>query len=158
ESVTASLLHVARTTSADDGFVVHFRTRGGAAGVMQSTPADRGPMLIETRVVGSRGTPWIEGLGDTRRGAGDDGAGGLPVPDDLRTADPSAPPAALLTTTYERMIGHGLDLGPYTRLAEHFRARIEGSPAPPGPPPATFTDGVADMRVLDAMRRSAAEG
>jgi predicted dehydrogenase len=55
------------------------------------------------------------------------------------------------------MIGHGLDLGPYTRLAEHFRARIEGTPPPPGPQPATFADGVADMRVLDALRRSAAE-
>ena len=55
------------------------------------------------------------------------------------------------------MIGHGLDLGPYTRLAEHFRARIEGTEPPPGPRPATFADGVADMAVLDAMRTSAAE-
>jgi predicted dehydrogenase len=55
------------------------------------------------------------------------------------------------------MIGHGLDLGPYTRLAEHFRARIERTVAPPSPPPATFVDGVADMTVLDAMRRSAGE-
>ena len=158
ESVTASLVHVARATGADDGFVVHFRTRSGAAGILQSTPADRGPFLVETRVVGSRGTAWIEGLGDTVRVADGDGARTLAIPDDLRTAAPSAPPAALLTTTYERMIGHGLDLGPYTRLAEHFRARIEGTPPPPGPQPATFLDGVADMLVLDAMRRSAAEG
>jgi len=56
------------------------------------------------------------------------------------------------------MIGHGLDLGPFTRLAEHFRCRIEGVTPPPGPRPATFVDGVADMLVLDAIRRSAAEG
>ena len=56
------------------------------------------------------------------------------------------------------MIGHGLDLGPFTRLAEHFRARIEGAAPPAGPRPATFADGVADMVVLDAMRRSVAEG
>jgi predicted dehydrogenase len=56
------------------------------------------------------------------------------------------------------MIGHGLDLGAYTRLAEHFRTRITGAAAPPGPEPATFADGVADMVVLDAMRRSAREG
>lgn len=54
------------------------------------------------------------------------------------------------------MTGHGLDLGPYTRLAEHFRARIEASAPPDGPAPATFADGVADMVVLDACRRSAA--
>jgi predicted dehydrogenase len=55
------------------------------------------------------------------------------------------------------MTGHGLDLGPYTRLAEHFHARITGAPPPSGPAPATFADGVADMVVLDAMRRSAHE-
>ena len=60
-------------------------------------------------------------------------------------------------TAYDRMIAHGLDLGPYTRLAEHFRARIERTAAPPAPQPATFADGVADMTVLDAMRRSAGE-
>lgn len=54
------------------------------------------------------------------------------------------------------MTGHGLDLGPYTRLAEHFRARIEGTEPPPGPSPADFADGVADMRILDAVRRAAA--
>ena len=32
----------ARPTTADDGFVVHFRLASGAAGVMQSTAADRG--------------------------------------------------------------------------------------------------------------------
>ena len=56
------------------------------------------------------------------------------------------------------MIGHGLDLGPYTRLAEHFLARITGVQAPAGPSPATFLDGVADMAVLDAIRRSASSG
>jgi len=156
-SVTASVVHLARTGSADDGFVVHFRLASGVAGVMQSTAADRGPMLIETRVVGTHGTAWIDGLGDAVWVADAGGARRLPVPDDLRTPAPVAPPAALLTTTYEQMIGHGLDLGPYTRLAEHFRARIVGATPPGGPTPATFADGVADMVVLDAMRRSVDE-
>jgi len=156
-SVTASVVHLARTGTADDGFVVHFRLASGLAGVMQSTAADRGPMLIETRVVGTRGTAWIDGLGDAVWIADRDGARRLPVADDLRTAPPAAPAAELLTTTYEQMIGHGLDLGPYTRLAEHFRARIVGADSPPGPRPATFADGVADMMVLDAMRRSVAD-
>lgn len=156
ESVSASLVRIARVTSADDGFVVHFRMRSGAAGVTQSTPSDRGPFLVETRVVGTHGTAWIEGLGETVRVADASGTRQIAVPDDLRTAAPSAPPRELLTTTYEKMTGHGLDLGPFTRLAEHFRARIEGTEPPPGPSPATFADGVADMLVLDAIRRSAA--
>jgi predicted dehydrogenase len=156
--VTASLLHLARATTADDGFVVHFRLKSGVAGVMQSTAADRGPFLIETRVVGTRGTAWIDGLGDAVWVADARGTRRLGIPDELRTA-PTRPaaPRALLTTTYEQMIGHGLDLGPYTRLAEHFRARIERTAPPPGPAPATFADGVADMAVLDAMRRSTSE-
>jgi predicted dehydrogenase len=76
----------------------------------------------------------------------------------VRTPPPAPLPAGVLETTYERMIGHGLDLGAYTRLAEHFRARIEGTTPPPGPAPATFEDGVAEMAALDAMRLSAASG
>jgi predicted dehydrogenase len=155
--VTASLVRLARTTTADDGFVVHFRLRSGVAGVMQSTAADRGGFVIETRVIGTRGTAWIDGLGAEVWLADGDGTRQLPIDEDLRTPPASAPPRSLLTSTYEQMIGHGLDLGPYTRLAEHFRARITGSEPPRGPAPATFADGVADMAVLDAMRRSAAE-
>ena len=157
EAVTASLVSIARPTTVDDGFVVHFRMQSGAAGVMQSTAADRGPFLIETRVVGTRGTAWIENVGDAVWVADAAGTRRLTVPDDLRTPPAAAPPRELLTTTYEQMIGHGLDLGPYTRLAEHFHARIVGAVAPPGPRPASFADGVADMAVLDAMRRSVAQ-
>ncbi len=159
ESVTASVVNLAdRSTTADDGFVVHFRLHSGVSGVMQSTAADRGRMLVETRVIGSTGSAWIDGVGDAVHVADAHGTRRLPVPDDLRTAPPAAPPAHVLETTYEQMVGHGLDLGPYTRLAEHFLARITDAPPPPGPDPATFADGVADMAVLDAMRRSAAQG
>jgi predicted dehydrogenase len=158
ESVFASLLHVTdRGVTADDGFVVHFRLRSGAAGVMQSTPSDRGPMFIETRVVGSSGTAWIDGLGDAVYIADADGSLRLAIPDELRTAPGEAPPRSTLETTYEQMIGHGLDLGAYTRLAEHFRARITDSARPPGPLPATFADGLAGTAALEAMRRSAVE-
>jgi predicted dehydrogenase len=158
-SVSVSVVNVAdRATTADDGFVAHFVLRSGVAGVMQSTAADRGPMLVETRVVGTSGAAWIEGLGERVCVADDHGAHVLPIPDDLRTAPASAPPTEALETDYERMIGHGLDLGASTRLAEHFLARVTGAPGPPGPAPATFADGVAGMRVLDAMRRSARAG
>jgi predicted dehydrogenase len=55
------------------------------------------------------------------------------------------------------MISHGMDLGPYTRLARELRLRMEGRTPSPGPSPGTFVDGVKDMLVLDAIRRSAAE-
>jgi predicted dehydrogenase len=158
DSVFVSLLRITdRGVTADDGFIVHFRLRSGATGVMQSTPSDRGPMLVETRVVGSHGSAWIDGLGDAVYVADAGGSRRLAVPDELRTAPAAAPPPATLETTYEQMIGHGLDLGAYTRLAEHFRARITNSNPPPGPLPATFADGVAGTAVLEAMRRSAAE-
>jgi predicted dehydrogenase len=158
ERVFTSLLHITdRGSTADDGFVAHFALRSGAVGVMQSTPSDRGPMFLETRVVGSTGTAWIDGLGDAVYVADTGGSRRLAVPNELRTAPAEAPPASALETTYEKMIGHGLDLGAYTRLAEHFRARVAGSAPPPGPLPASFADGVADTAALEAMRESAAE-
>jgi predicted dehydrogenase len=45
-------------------------------------------------------------------------------------------------------------MAPYTRLCETFRALIEGGSVPDDPRPATFADGLAGMRVLDAIRRS----
>lgn len=157
--VSASVVHVVdRPMTADDGFVVHFRTRSGAAGTMQSTAADRGPMLIETRVTGSLGTAWIDGLGATVQLADRDGTRALPVAEHLLAGRPPPLPDGVLRTTYDRMIAHGLDLAPYTRLAEAFARRIRGRPDGDGPVPATFADGVAAMEVLDAIRASAPTG
>jgi predicted dehydrogenase len=160
DGVAASLLHVSGRGSADDGFVVHFRMRSGAAGVLQSTAADRGPMLVETRVVGSEGSAWIEGLGSTVRLADGSGTREVPVAGDLQVAppEPEPLPAGVLHTAYDRMIAHGLDLPPYTRLATTFRELILGRPVPDEPRPATFADGVAAMAVLDAIRTSAGTG
>lgn len=157
--VSASLLHVAeRAMTAEDGFVVHFRTRAGAAGTMQSTAADWGPLLIETRVTGSAGTAWIDGVGAKVMVADADGTRPVPVAEHLRGERPPPLPEGVLHTAYDRMIAHGLDLAPYTRLASVFRQRILGRPDPEGPAPATFADGVAAMEVLDAIRPSAPTG
>ena len=158
EAVSASLPHVANTAmTAEDAFVVHFRMRSGAVGTLQSTAGDWGPPVVITRVTGSAGTAWIEGVGSTVKVADRSGARSLPVPHELSFPPPPPLPAGLVTTAYERMIAHGMDFGPYTRLAEVFRARIEGRPDPSGPQPATFVDGVRNMAVVDAVRRSAAE-
>jgi predicted dehydrogenase len=159
--VSASLCHLNEgALRAEDGFVIHLRTRSGAVGVLQSTAADWGPMLIETRVSGTTGTAWIDGVGAAVWVADQDGTRLVEPAEDLPVAPlrPERLPPGAVATTYDRMIAHGLDLAPYTRLAEIFRARIVGEPPPPGPAAATFHDGVAGMAVLDAIRASAADG
>ncbi|MDQ1460393.1 MAG: hypothetical protein QOI08_1877, partial [Actinomycetota bacterium] len=74
----------------------------------------------------------------------------LAVPPDLALP---APPA-LSEDPRERYTY--LELGPYTRLAEALRAGVEGRSVDSPVPLPTFVDGVAEMRVMDAIRRSAA--
>jgi predicted dehydrogenase len=155
--VSASLPHVVeRAWSAEDAFLVQFGLRNGCVGVMQSVASDRGPMVFATRVVGTRGTVWAEG--DRVRIADADGPRDIPCPPDLEVAAPDPPPADLMHSTYDLLHSTGIDLGPYTRLAETFRDLIQGNAVPPAPEPPTFADGVAAMEVLDAIRTSAREG
>ena len=158
-SVTASLSNVGgHAWTAEDAYLVHFRLRDGCTGVMQSVAADRGPMLFGTRVVGTSGTAWAEG--DRVLVAGVEGTREIEMPSDLAVAAADPPPPDLMVTAYDLLHSTGIDVGPYTRLFERFRARIEGDDAAraSGPEPATFADGVATMEVLDAIRRSAREG
>lgn len=155
--VSASLLHVGGNTwTAEDGYIVHFRLRNGCTGVMQSVASDRGPMLFATRVAGTQGAVWAEG--DRVQVADASGTRELPIPDEVAVAAADPPPADLMQTTYDWLHSTGLDMGPYTRLCEVFRALIEGGPVPDEPKPATFADGVKSMEVLDAIRASAANG
>jgi predicted dehydrogenase len=156
-SVSASLPHVVdRDWSAEDAFLVHFRLHNGCVGVMQSVASDRGPMLFATRVAGTHGTVWAEG--DRVRIATVDGSHDVPCPPELTVAAPDPPPADLMHSSYDLLHSTGIDVGPYTRLAETFGSLIEGAPASTDPAPPTFADGVAAMEVLDAIRMSAAEG
>ena len=82
----------------------------------------------------------------------------IDVADDLTDGRYDPPPVEAMETDYERMIGHGLDIPPYTRLARTFRAQIEGAPPPTRSEPATLHDGVAALEVLEAVRHSATEG
>jgi predicted dehydrogenase len=107
------------------------------------------------RITGSRGTVWTEG--DTVHVADKNGTRRIDVPEDLHVAAPDPPPADLLVTTYDFLHSMGIDYGPYVRLFDTFRDLIARQPVPADPRPATFADGVANMVVLDAIRRSAAE-
>jgi predicted dehydrogenase len=143
--------------TAEDGYSVRFRTVTGVDGMLQSTAADRGPFLVDNRVVGSDAT--MTQMGDTVTVHTAEGAQPLDVPPDLAVLPPVPPPADLLVTAYDRLHSTGLDVGPYTRLFERFRAAIDGADvARMDPAPATFDDGVETMRVLDAIRASARDG
>ena len=145
-----------RSWSAEDSYTVHFRLVSGVEGVMQSSAASFGNILVATRIAGTEGTCWLEG--DNVFVADAKGTRQLAVPDDLVTAPPDPPPADLLVTAYDWMHSTGIDMGPYTRLFATFRDLIEGKPVPEDPPLATFADGVASMEVIDAIRRSSSEG
>ncbi len=156
EGVSAHLIQVAERTSmtSDDGFVVHFRMCDGTVGVMQSTAADWG-VLVETRVTGSTGAAWIEGVGSTVKVAGPDGVARAPAPEGVSQSKAPTLPDGSVRTTYEQMITFGVEYGPYVRLAETFGDMIAGRDVS-GPRPATFHDGVAQMAVLEAIMESSA--
>ena len=118
--------------------------------VVQQTAGAFGPMTGMTRVAGSHGTVWLEGghtwLADAT------GTHELEVPASLRL--PEAP-----ARSEDPMHAYThLELGPYTRLCEVLRAGVESRPHASVVAVPTFADAVFDMRVLDAIRASAAAG
>ena len=156
EGVSASLsLTAPRDMTADDGFSILFRTRSGVEGIMQSSAGTWGPPVILRRYSGTKGTLWFEG--DDVWVADAAGQRKIEAPPELLTLPPEAPPTDFMVTAYDWMHAHGTDLGPYTRLYEVFRDAVTGAPRAAAPVPATFADAVADMEVMDAIRRSVAE-
>jgi predicted dehydrogenase len=155
-SLSANLMTVSdRADVADDSYSLRFLLRNGVEGSMQQSAGAWGPPVSLWRCAGSKGTVWIEGgkvmLADKQ------GTRELPVPDELRLPPP--PPAA--DGNSSNRLSH-FEIGPFTRLCEALRdrieGRIEGRPAAPPVAPPTFRDGLACMRVMDAIRNSAAAG
>ncbi|HEY2427530.1 MAG TPA: Gfo/Idh/MocA family oxidoreductase [Acidimicrobiales bacterium] len=159
EGVSAALPTVGRHSrawSVEDSYSVRFRLVSGVEGVLQSSSADWGPILITARVVGTEGTVWAEG--DNVSVADHRGTRVLGAPADLPAEPAQPPPADALVTAYDLLHSTGIDVVPYTRLYRTFAALIDGGPVAADPAPGTFADGVAAMEVMDAIRRSAAEG
>jgi len=157
DGVSAALPSVVeRDWTAEDSYSFRFRTVEGCDGIVQSSAADWGPIVQMVRIAGSTGAAWTEG--DVVRVSDAQGTRTLEVPEDLATLPAEPPPSDLLVTAYDLLHSTGMDLGPYTRLAEVFRARIEGHAVPSDPAPATFADGLASMQIFDAVRASAASG
>jgi predicted dehydrogenase len=137
--------------TAEDTFVIRLTTCSGVEGTLQQTAASWMPGVSGISVVaGTSGTIELTAEGTFLS----DRAGRrlLAVPDDLRL------PATPGVSDDPRERYTHLELGPYTRLAEVLYAGAQGRPFTPAVPPATFADGLAGMRVLDAIRASAAAG
>ena len=133
---------------ADDSFTIRFLLENGAEGVMQQTGASFGPTASMTRVVGTAGTLWLEN--GAAWVADRDGHRQLESPPELalRAMAPSEDP--------RKQFLH-VELPPAIRLFGAFRQGILGDrEAVRGF--ASFADGVAAMEVIDAVRRSDAEG
>ena len=142
--------------TADDTFSLQFRTKKGGSGTIQSSISVDGPPLFATRVFGSEGMLWMEGPKVMVSNA----SGKAEVEPDGALAHDAGPrrSADVIKTTYDQLCGMADTVGPYTCLYEHVRDRIRGvEPANPAIP-ATFEDSVAGQKILDAVRRSNAEG
>ena len=149
-AVSASLDVVSdRRGGAEDSFTVRCRLASGVEAVLQQTAAAWGPYAGITRVAGTTGTVWIDGTEAWLADAS--GTRQLPIPPDLEL--PAAPEAS---DDPRHRFTH-LELAPFTRLCEVLRDGAEGRMPSRAVPIPTFVDGVAEMRVLDAIRASARE-
>jgi predicted dehydrogenase len=133
---------------ADDTYSVLFRTRGGAQGVLQQSAATWGGRFDALRIAGSEATCWIED-GRLLRAGRDGRPAIVEPPADLRLPDAATAP----------WMGPfaAVELPAFVRQAERFADLIEGRPVPE-PGPATFADGVACQRVIDAARAASTGG
>jgi predicted dehydrogenase len=151
-SVSAALPNVgARDAAAEDTFIVRLTTRAGVEGVLQQTAASWIPNVSGLAVVaGTDGT--IEVTGEGVFVSDRSGRRALELPDDL------LPPEPPTVSDDPRERYTHLELGPYTRLAEVLLAGAQGRAYTSAVAVPTFADGVAGVRVLDAIRASAASG
>lgn len=156
-SVSGSLSTLTATRGpVDDSFTVHFQTKNGAEGVIQSSAGTFGPMLDVSRVSGSQGTLWTEG--GAVHFAGRDGMRELEVAEEY--ALPEQPPVGgdprFDSDRWRTLVT--VELAPYTALCQSLKAQILGEQPASPLPAASFEDGVACMDIMDAIRASAADG
>lgn len=142
-SLSAALPTIsARQGGAEDSYLLRFKLANGVQGVLQQTAGAWGPSAEMVRVAGTEGTLWSEG--GVVRIADRNGVRELPVPEALQ------PPKDKDGKPYP------LALGLFIRLCEVLRAGVEGRAPVSAVALPTFRDGLACMKVLDAIRDSAA--
>jgi predicted dehydrogenase len=151
-SISARLMIVSdRSDVADDSYSLRFQLQNGVEGSMQQSAGAWGPSTTLWRCAGSKGTVWID-AGKVWV-ADKNGTRELPVPDDLLLPPP--PPAA--DPNSPNRLSH-FELGPFTRLCEALRDAINDRNAHTAVAMPTFHDGLASMRVMDAIHASSAAG
>jgi predicted dehydrogenase len=135
-------------TDAEDTVSARFRLRSGCEGVLQQSASVWGGGVNLMRVAGPGGT--VEIL---------DGTVTFTGPDGVRPVEPllSTPLEVQPSNDPRHRFTH-LELGPAVMQATVLRDLVLGSAPSYDVNPATFSDGVACMEVLDAMRNSAAAG
>lgn len=157
EAVSASLGSVTmKRGPVEDSFSVHFRLKNGAEGILQQSSGAYGPMTEMTRVAGSEGTIWLDGM--TVRIADGNGERELPIPSDLALPEPPPLTGDPRQSRPDWQAMAFAEIAPYTELAKTLLATMQGKPSPSPVPPASFADGLANMQVMDAIRASAASG
>lgn len=153
-SVSAFLQRLSDRPSmtADDTYTAILRLDNGAIALIHSSCAVLGPFLAVKKVVGTVGTAWLEGnqvWTDTGTGPTK-----LPIPDDLPAIAAASLPGGLVHTAYDEWNAIDSYLEPYARLYLRLQDMIAGRAFVDDPVAATFVDGVASQRVLDAIRAS----
>jgi predicted dehydrogenase len=156
-AVSATLQTLApRPMTADDTYTAELRVESGCTALLHSSCAAGGQFIAVTKVTGTSGSVWAQG-DEVWLDAGS-GPQQVPPPDDLPVVPPDPPPPELLHTAYDMWHSMGTDLEPYTRLCSRLREQILGLPTPADPVAATFSDGVANQAILDAIRAASASG
>lgn len=150
--------------TADDCYSLQFVTESGAKGLLMAAMAAPGPLVMATKIVGTKGAAWIQSgatYGDPeqvwveRNGQAEQ----IPISTDLTNAPPTPfPIGELVQTEMDRWHTQGYDVPPYARLFTEMRAHILGQTPPIPERAGTFRDAAAGQAVLDAARKSSAEG
>jgi|TARA_R100000501_G_scaffold17919_1_gene34982 predicted dehydrogenase len=149
--------------TADDSYVVQFAGEGRLRGTLMAAMAAAGPLIVATKVVGTKGGAWIQSgaqFGDPEQVWVMDTGGSrqVPMPDDLVYPPPTPFPVAdLIQTEQDRWHTMGIDVEPYARLFRELRKRMNDEDVDAPEIAATFEDAVQGQAVLDACRRSARE-
>jgi predicted dehydrogenase len=156
-AVAATLQTLApRPMTADDTYTVELRVQGGCTALLHSSCAAGGQFVAVTKITGTSGSAWTQG--DEVWVDDGDGPRQVPQPEDLPVVSPNPPPVELLHTAYDMWHSMGTDLAPYTRLCTRLRERILGEPSAADPVAATFSDGVVNQAILDAVRSASSSG
>ncbi|WP_157215488.1 Gfo/Idh/MocA family protein [Flavisphingomonas formosensis] len=152
------------TMTADDSYSLQMQLENGAHAILVAAMAAPGPLVMTTKVVGTRGGAWIQSgatYGDPEEVWVSDAQGSRKIDTPADLVNPPATPfpiAELIQTEQDRWHTMGIDVPPYARLFREMKTRMRGEVWTERETAGTFRDAAAGQAVMDAARRSAKEG